>query len=374
MALSTDGLFGESCSILEAALTEAVERKRTPSLGQETSKCIRSASEQAAVANMYASNVDAEATNIYGTQLKTWVDMQVDARLDLLLKVRLDECMSEVYQEMAAVKDTQAKLFAVLESLAEEPARLSTAMKHLAVVEQANTALCKEVTSLRTAVEGCESSGKLHSAALFECEELVKHKFNETRSIELDEALFKKQVEESQILLRDELLSRQRRAVADLRNEMTMAVQNEAAAVAALDKRFYMLDQRVSKQLEELTSQSAAAHSVRVRSLERNGRSGSPDWSFCGGRVMSPLSKHRLLAPRSSPSSPTQTPALLYDGLTINVQPRSGDNIQVSDDAHVERSIGPTGLGEHVEIRTREPCSSSFWRVGRMEELGSGAS
>lgn len=360
--VNAEGVVMDEAAILEAALAEVMGRRNGALQGRDL-KVGKDVEEYAGVA--------AEDVSTYGAQLKAWVDMQVDARLEVVLRAQLDTYMLGVHHDLEAVRDMQAKQFAVLESLSEEPARIKAAMKHLALVEEANTALCKEVTSLRPAIDECQSIAKLNMAAMKECESAIKSNAAEMRQVEMDESRLKRQMEESQDRLREEILARQHRSFSDLRNEMTLAIQNEATAIAALDKRFYVLDQRVSQRIEELAlkGEEHMSPSTSLRSIERVVNPDSPEWSFCGGRVIRSKTAETL----SQRSTRLQQQRGLSAKPTILISPQPGESIQIKDRVHIQQeSSAPIALGEEpFKIRSREPCSGPFWKVDVTEQESS---
>lgn len=95
-----------------------------------------------------------QATQAYGAQLKAWIDMQVDARLNVVIPSLLDRELSSFQQESAAgirmyqclednigreidlVKGAQAKLLAVVEGLSDEVVQLKVQGEALAAMEK----------------------------------------------------------------------------------------------------------------------------------------------------------------------------------------------------------------------------------------------
>lgn len=283
--------------------------------------------------------------SVDAVDVKAWVERQVNAQLDELLRRHVKDYMLEMRCEVEAVKDMQAKLSAVLECLPGELAslkdlkslktandscsmtaqaeisdasferlpqraqtRLSQAQQTHARLKQrlehANNALFIQATTLRATIDEVESTAKLDSSWLVECEALVKSTVAQMQQVELDGAKLKKYLEESNIRLCETLLANQSRAVADLRNEMTVAIQHEAAAVATLDNRFYVLDQRVSERMEELALLIEVwAAEGGIRPLERGVTLHNPEWSFCGGRMVKPAPEHQAIVPTCSRGS-----------------------------------------------------------------------
>merc|ERR1711879_685381 len=76
----------------------------------------------------------------------------------------------------------------------------------------------------------------------------------EARQADCTELRLRKQVEDSQDRLGEDLASLQRRLVAELRAETVAALQSESDAIARLDKRLWVLDQRVERRLDDLAT------------------------------------------------------------------------------------------------------------------------
>jgi len=165
----------DEVTLLEAALREAVESKRrlaTPmdmdvspgravyqqilaehlKIGAEACDGFETPSVTAHVVDRFD-----QAVASYGVQLKAWIDVQVDSRLNFVLQGFLEGDLAAVCDESSAtlavvqrmhdeidvLKNTQAKLLAVVEGISEELARLKTVV-----------AACQLVAQLKTAVSG----------------------------------------------------------------------------------------------------------------------------------------------------------------------------------------------------------------------------
>lgn len=155
----------DEVTLLEAALREAMQRKQfvgggvfagspgeaSPDIrGQAMREQLRyaSAADLGSAGMQGVGRLDS-ATAAYGAQLKAWIDMQVDARLNIVVPSILDGELVSLQQESAAaarmyqrvegdldlVKGAQAKLLAVVEGISEEVSRLKVQGEALAAVE-----------------------------------------------------------------------------------------------------------------------------------------------------------------------------------------------------------------------------------------------
>jgi chromosome segregation ATPase len=243
--------------------------------------------------------------------------------LDMLLAGRAEESavalvgVQRVEAEMEAIKEMQSKLFSVVEGLSEEMNKVKAAVsgktqaKMLGVIET----LSKELTNTRSAVDElkfanasiAEDMGRL-KISIASCELAIKDASAEVRAearqVDCTELRLRKQVEDSQDRLGEDLASLQRRLVAELRAETVAALQSESDAIARLDKRLWVLDQRVERRLDDLATSggsveiACADHTATVQgftvvnhcqSPQRTPRSPvySPGWSIIGGRLIS---------------------------------------------------------------------------------------
>lgn len=241
----------DEVTLLEAALREAVARRDNGASSPASSptkelhkEILKEQVKYGMEARGYASTATSpnagvfrerfnDAVAVYGVQLKGWIDMQVDARLNLVLRDALARELMAWRQENAAtiagvqqaeadmevLKGTQAKLLAVVEGISEELARTKAAVSALQLGTQLDmTAMSKREVDFQDATK--------------------------------DE--LKKWVEESQTRLSEDILALQQRLMTELRNETTAAFRSEAAAVAALDEQLWLTDQRLGQRIDEL--------------------------------------------------------------------------------------------------------------------------
>jgi len=141
----------DEVTLLEAALREATNRKRGLGFGGGHVEASPMGAEErySDVGGVGMEGFD-RATISYGTQLKAWIDMQVDARLNAVLPSILDKQVGTLQQESVAtirmyqrlegelelVKSAQCKLFAVVEGASEEISQLKVQGEALAAVEK----------------------------------------------------------------------------------------------------------------------------------------------------------------------------------------------------------------------------------------------
>jgi hypothetical protein len=272
---------------------------------------------------------EADAQNViaYGAQLKSWVDLQVDARVDMLFATRVEEAVlaldgvRRTELEIGAIKDMQTKLFAVVEGLSEEMGKVKAAVaantqaKILGVVER----LSNDVANLRSAVEELTVKseeltvkseeltvtsvatiadvGYLQSSIRDSAREIRA----ETRQADFVEVRMTKALEDSQ----EGLVGLQKRLVAELRAETVAALQSESEAIATLDQRLWKLDQRIERRLDDVAARgrerivvetarslSQSPHVSRSQSPHDQKNSPrslvySPGWNIIGGRLVS---------------------------------------------------------------------------------------
>lgn len=176
---------------------------------------------------------DADATNVseYGAQLKSWVDLQVDMRLDLVLVRREEEAASE----MSAVKEMQSRTFALVESLTEEITRLKANVPLQDSVEVAARSVATEARQVEL-TEGRLLQDLKDSHRRF-CDDI------DTRLVDLRGDLTREVQREFDGLAK---------SIAALSTETTAALGCESDAISKLDKRLWLLDQRLERRFEEL--------------------------------------------------------------------------------------------------------------------------
>mmetsp|Transcript_54488 Transcript_54488/g.129898 ORF Transcript_54488/g.129898 Transcript_54488/m.129898 type:complete len:449 (-) Transcript_54488:177-1523(-) len=214
------------------------------------------------------------AVAIYGVQLRAWIDMQVDARIQQTLAGLVEgELISSrqesttalatsgrLEREVRSSTDAQAKMLVVVEGIAEEMARLKAAVTACQLGTQLN--------AVRSNSSWDEMRIARHEAALDELRKDVQRLQDEVQrnqqrfSAELSEALgvfaTKREVDglfqtvqqlEAKI---PAALREFKQEITELRAEMTAAFQREAAAVVALDEQVWLTDQRLGQRIDEL--------------------------------------------------------------------------------------------------------------------------
>lgn len=286
---SADALMDE-VTLLEAALRQAVARRGngTPDMVKSpTTELHKEVLKEHVKLGIEARNLPSTAPSpgaaffrerfdnavaAYGVQLRNWIDVQVDARLNLVLRGVLDT------EFMALRQESGAALGAVQQAESEMEVLKTTQAKLLSVVE----GISEELARTKAAVSAFQLGAQLDTAA-------------KTRSREVDmddcKSELKKWVEESQTRLSEDIVALQQRLMADLRNETTAAFRSEAAAVAALDEQLWLTDQRLGQRIDEL------AHSQRecITVIER--RKGSAEQKqYEGEKVFREESARRRVA------------------------------------------------------------------------------
>eukprot|EP00427_Karlodinium_veneficum_P010308 CAMPEP_0169092612 /NCGR_PEP_ID=MMETSP1015-20121227/16999_1 /TAXON_ID=342587 /ORGANISM="Karlodinium micrum, Strain CCMP2283" /LENGTH=427 /DNA_ID=CAMNT_0009153203 /DNA_START=61 /DNA_END=1344 /DNA_ORIENTATION=- len=190
----------DDVALLEAALREAIGRKNAAVSGTPVGSPSKDFAREAFASMNVRSNFDGALAS-YSVQLKAWIDMQVDQRLNLVFRSALDTELAILQQDVASaltgvgkletdievLKGTQAKMCAVVEGISQEMSRTNTAVSAL--------------------------------------EQLV------TKPVDMES-------------LKD---LQARLSLEDLRKETTAAFQSEASAVASLEEQFYRLSQRMDQ-------------------------------------------------------------------------------------------------------------------------------
>jgi hypothetical protein len=237
----------------------------------------------------------------YGKQLKSWVDVQVDCRMEAWFATRAEESartiagLQQTDFEVQAVKELQAKHFAVVESLSQELQRIKSSIASAdKALEKTMAALGDfgdDVGRLRKTVASCESAIKDISAETKQARREVSLEHKQVESLEMQ---LQRRIEDR---LGEDLANLQRRLVAELRAETAGALQSESDAVARLDQRMWLLSQRVDRRIGDVSTRVereplALANSARIlsRSLSpREPRNAvySPRWNIIGGRLIS---------------------------------------------------------------------------------------
>jgi hypothetical protein len=250
---------------------------------------------------------EADMANViaYGNQLKSWVDIQVDCRMEAWLVARAEESVRTGY-EVQAMKELQAKHFAVVESLSQEMLRIksSVAAEDKAQLRDIDT-LSKDLDKTTVAVEVlADDFGRLRKTVAF-CESAIKDISIETKRAMRDVSLEHTQVESLEMRLRKRIEDNQNRLVAELRAETAAALQTESDAIARLDQRMWVLSQRVERRMSDGSSRVerealairpitslGLASSARILSRSLSPRESreavyNPRWNIIGGRLIS---------------------------------------------------------------------------------------
>mmetsp|Transcript_6818 Transcript_6818/g.12000 ORF Transcript_6818/g.12000 Transcript_6818/m.12000 type:complete len:427 (+) Transcript_6818:94-1374(+) len=217
------------------------------------------------------------AVAIYGVQLRAWIDMQVDARIQQTLAGMVEgELISSrqesttalatsgrLEREVRSSTDAQAKMLLVVEGIAEEMSRLKAAVTAVQLGTQLN--------AVRNNSSWDEMRIARHEAALDDLRKDLQRLQDEVRNnqtrvnAELSEAVAmfatKREVNELfQAVQQLEAkipaaLREMKQEITDLRTEMTAAFQREAAAVVALDEQVWLTDQRLGQRIDALAMQ-----------------------------------------------------------------------------------------------------------------------
>jgi len=209
----------DEVALLEAALREAMLKKRstptprgTPLRNGEATFTKEYSEVTSKVESRHRFDNDFVA---YSVQLKSWIDMQVDTRLSQILSGEL----ALVQQDCATAMGTAQRVDAELEVLKNTQAKL------LAVVE----GISEELSRTKQSVEWATKGG-----------------------LEDFRRELKRWTEDSQAALAEDLLARNQKLVSDLRSETTAAFRSEAAAVAALDEQLWLSEQRLSQRIDAI--------------------------------------------------------------------------------------------------------------------------
>lgn len=290
MASGLEGGLSE-IDIIESALREARLRLPATASGSQSqaSSPRRADTTAAGQSDTSYSDVDAAKVEAYGAQLKSWVDMQVDSRLNLVLAERDQEKSAAeqgVSAEVEAVKAMQASLFAVVEGLSQEFTRMKAQMPETADnlsrdLARTQVAVSEEIEGLKTSIAIDRIEGS-----------------KAAREVDFDESKLWRRLQDSHNRLSEDLTGLLRRLTDDLRRETVGALQRESEAIVRLDKRLRLLDQRFERRFtdsgphpsEELLLESP----YRIQSPCSQTLSGqSPrdetgaKWNIIGGRLVS---------------------------------------------------------------------------------------
>lgn len=189
----------DDVALLEAALREAMGRKNAALSGTP----VGSPSKDFSSVRSYRAPIQQEygALASYSVQLKAWIDMQVDQRLNMVFRGALDSELSLLQQDVVSALNGVSKLEGDINVLK------GTQTKLCAVVERISEELSQTTASVSA----------LQQIA--------------TKPVDMDS-------------LKD---AQARLNVDDLRRETTAAFQSEASAVANLEEQVYRLSQRIDQ-------------------------------------------------------------------------------------------------------------------------------
>eukprot|EP00929_Paragymnodinium_shiwhaense_P122203 TRINITY_DN9481_c1_g3_i1.p1 TRINITY_DN9481_c1_g3~~TRINITY_DN9481_c1_g3_i1.p1 ORF type:complete len:520 (-),score=158.05 TRINITY_DN9481_c1_g3_i1:422-1981(-) len=222
----------------------------------------------------------------YGMQLRAWIDMHVDARLQHVLEGELLACrhdsaaaignLERVEAEIVTLTESQSKLLSVVEGLSEETAKMKTAapgrgsaysfagspvaldsQAWLQQREELERDLEAKLQSLRLAVSAETAASS--AAMCSEIEVKLEHHRKALARISEPETLRRDLQDrfglddlKAQVAAAQELALQQQRLLNEFRADTTAAFRNEAATVAALDEQLWLTDQRLGQRIDEL--------------------------------------------------------------------------------------------------------------------------
>eukprot|EP00929_Paragymnodinium_shiwhaense_P025853 TRINITY_DN1553_c0_g5_i1.p1 TRINITY_DN1553_c0_g5~~TRINITY_DN1553_c0_g5_i1.p1 ORF type:complete len:369 (+),score=115.15 TRINITY_DN1553_c0_g5_i1:88-1194(+) len=206
------------------------------------------------------------ALSEYGDQLRAWVELQVDARIDAVFRGALDAQLAAARHEaatalttagrlegeLAAVAEGQTKLLMVVEGVSEELRQLKVTVEDRSGMRirqdeelraRSEEALREEVRALR---------GELEARFEKSCRDIHEQIMVNLRGHGdlLDE--IKGYVDKSHSKLTEELTLKQERVCTELRSEFQTALRSEVASIMALDEQLWLTDQRLSQRIDEL--------------------------------------------------------------------------------------------------------------------------
>eukprot|EP00929_Paragymnodinium_shiwhaense_P101878 TRINITY_DN65073_c0_g1_i1.p1 TRINITY_DN65073_c0_g1~~TRINITY_DN65073_c0_g1_i1.p1 ORF type:complete len:443 (+),score=114.47 TRINITY_DN65073_c0_g1_i1:99-1427(+) len=249
---------------------------------------------------------EAAQTAAYGEELRAWLALQVDERLQQLCVSSLLAELRSMRQDVAVARSStsrletdfglsasaQKRLVSVVQGLSEEVAALKSSQERWAAAEaELRRGLDDLASRLESSAETRAVSSRLSAeveADLFERlhERLTRDKDSEDRRLERRLQRLHRDVVEVESL-RDDVESRIQRHAAELRNQMqtefeahrmslqalhekvqqkhgsanevaelraevTAAFTSESAAIAALDEQLWLCDQRLGERIDDL--------------------------------------------------------------------------------------------------------------------------
>lgn len=315
-------------NILEAALERATERKArsntmsppwtpgaTPGLRENFNSAVDKlggGSSQGAQPSSLNRERYGNEVSSYAMQLKTWVDMQVDARMKITLQnvegellvtrqesrsalelARLQqESLAKVEQLMLSSDDHSHREMAQLQqetlSSVADLMRTVDELKRSFMHDQRSEMdglhrLHKEHAESFSEIRGqheqrierlradnaswrAENAEQIRSVQAIQKRELENLErevrgnvegqlgslSNEVRKIQSDLEEMQRLFEKSHRRLGDDLIAHQQNLISELRSETSAALKNEAAAVAALDEQLWVTDQRLGQRVDKV--------------------------------------------------------------------------------------------------------------------------
>jgi hypothetical protein len=285
--------------IIEAALGDA---KR----GAASSK-------DSGILGMDYSEADAAQVSAYGAQLRSWIDIQVEVRLNA---------------ELSTLKAMQSKLFTVVEGLSAELAQLKAVhVRQVSFAQQGVVVQQQSIAAQQQAV--AQAAHQAASVASQQAQQAIASQ----HAVAAQAASAQRQAQqatEAQAKLSEDL-DRLKASMAScelalktvdgkeinkLRAETVAALQTEADAITRLDKRLVLLDQRLEKRISDVLVHRPSSLSMATRDESpspsyRNSkpqgfllakslsmatrdehpspayRDSSPSWNIIGGRLIS---------------------------------------------------------------------------------------
>lgn len=375
----------DEVGLLEAALRDAVEKKRgltphaSPSKelhGQVLTEHFKVSTEAAVSPNAQVRDRFENSVAAYGRQLKAWVDMQVDGRLNLVLRGLIEETAletAELQQEtlasvenlMLTVEELKRSVamesregkFALYDKLLDEMrsmhvqhdasfAELKNALQHheqrLQTWRAEITATVNEEFRTLNATWGDEAPQRQEIGEMNGCfDNVARHS---------DLTALQRVLEASQARLGEDLVALQQRLISELRAETTAAFKNEAAGVKALDEQLWRSDQQLGQRIDKLahlhqkciTSIADLAHREREFSHSPERRDFRVDE---GIRITDrDIGGHGLLLRRGGCGTTREEVHIeeefrINDGGARGLRTLRGASANARDDVHVEDDI-----------------------------------
>lgn len=298
---------------LQGARNIAASRTGTPF----TASPVKSAHESAFVPPPGEGYNDEDTAKVieYGKQLKSWVDMQVDARMDAWLATRIED-ENEKYRLLVQPINDGLIQFRSLASYVDKMVELVQPQE----LARTHAAMAEDIGRLKTAVVSCED-------AIKDVSRISKEAFREVslegKQVENLELRLQKRIEE---LYRDERENNiLRGSVAELRRETATALRDEADNLSRLDQKVSELSQRIDRRSgdilrEPLVSSTRSILGRSVSPLERltprdreflREREFAytqeplymPRWNIVGGRVISDSTRRHTHQDRNEEAS-----------------------------------------------------------------------